>query len=355
MLTIKLNENTNSGMLYAIAYCEDPDIYSEDFWGWDTESDVGYELMEFGSLIQDADVFDSLEAAEDRADDVLSSIFEDEVFIVGLDPYTPHNLTGFIKKIIRDSINESKSIKEGTFHWSDNKAAYEAIKVKNALKKAFNTHVFQDDSQNLYIPFNFWGRKDAEKAGVTIDTVGKFLNSIGYKYTGKSEDDEDVYNYLKDDVKIELYEVNSNRYAIHLDFDSEVDDKLDIDTTSFSSYVNTDDVDAVQDLLLDIVEGRVKTLGGIVISEEDIKNIKKLCGRTLDMYTYDFAGYSDDIVDKVDDYFAMKQYQELHNKHVDESKSIKESGISEVEPVVKFKGKSSHTFTPDKKWEVDFD
>ena len=114
MLTIKLNENTNSGMLYAIAYCEDPDIYSEDFWGWDTESDVGYELMEFGSLIQDADVFDSLEAAEDRADDVLSSIFEDEVFIVGLDPYTPHNLTGFIKKIIRDSINESKSIKEST-------------------------------------------------------------------------------------------------------------------------------------------------------------------------------------------------------------------------------------------------
>ena len=46
------------------------------------------------------------------------------------------------------------------------------------------------------------------------------------------------------------------------------------------------------------------------------------------MYTYDFAGYSDDIVDKIDDYFAMKQYQELHNKHVDESKSIKESNDS---------------------------
>lgn len=347
MLTIKLNENTNSGMLYAIAYCEDPDIYSEDFWGWDTESDVGYELMEFGSLIQDADVFDSLEAAEDRADDVLSSIFEDEVFIVGLDPYTPHNLTGFVKKIIRDSINESKSIKEGTFHWSDNKAAYEAIKVKNALKKAFNTNVFHD-SQNLYIPFNFWGRKDAEKAGVTIDTVGKFLNSIGYKYTGRSEDDEDVYNYLKDDVKIELYEVDysrySGRYAIHLDFDSEVDDKLDIDTTSFSSYVNTDDVDAVQDLLLDIVEGRVKTLGDIVISEEDIKNIKKLCGRTLDMYTYDFAGYSDDIVDKVDDYFAMKQYQELHNKHVDESKSIKEDVDDNI----------TNSYKWDTEWELSF-
>ena len=106
-MIIKLNENTNSGMLYAIAYCEDPDIYSEDFWGWDTESDVGYELMEFGSLIQDADVFDSLEAAEDRADDVLSSIFENEVFIVGLDPYTPHNLTGFVKKITRRTMSEN--------------------------------------------------------------------------------------------------------------------------------------------------------------------------------------------------------------------------------------------------------
>lgn len=72
--------------------------------------------MEFGSLIQDADVFDSLEAAEDRADDVLSSIFEDEVFIVGLDPYTPHNLTGFVKKITRDSINESKFINEELSH-----------------------------------------------------------------------------------------------------------------------------------------------------------------------------------------------------------------------------------------------
>lgn len=37
-----------------------------------------------------------------------------------------------------------------------------------------------------------------------------------------------------------------------------------------------------------------------------------------------------------------------------ESNKIKED-ISSVEPVVKFQGKSSHTFTKDKKWEVDFD
>lgn len=37
-----------------------------------------------------------------------------------------------------------------------------------------------------------------------------------------------------------------------------------------------------------------------------------------------------------------------------ESKKIRE-GISSTEHVVKFQGKSSHTFTKDKKWEVDFD
>lgn len=37
-----------------------------------------------------------------------------------------------------------------------------------------------------------------------------------------------------------------------------------------------------------------------------------------------------------------------------ESRNLKE-GITNTEPVVKFQGKSSHTFTKDKKWEVDFD
>lgn len=37
-----------------------------------------------------------------------------------------------------------------------------------------------------------------------------------------------------------------------------------------------------------------------------------------------------------------------------ESKKLKE-GVTNTEPVVKFQGKSFHTFTKDKKWEVDFD
>lgn len=167
MLTIKLNENTNSGMLYAIAYCEDPDIYSEDFWGWDTESDVGYELIEFGSLIQDADVFDSLEAAEDRADDVLSSIFEDEVFIVGVDPYTPHNLTGFVKKITRDNTTKmgnkyftSESINESSTLSKLVKSGYTRKEIQKFFKDETGLDMTPENSEE----FKKWS--------------AKFLNSI---------------------------------------------------------------------------------------------------------------------------------------------------------------------------------
>lgn len=48
---------------------------------------------------------------------------------------------------------------------------------------------------------------------------------------------------------------------------------------------------------------------------------------------------------------------DVQNKIIDfveESKKLKE-GITNTEPVVKFQGKSSHTFTKDRKWEVDFD
>ena len=246
MLTIKLNENTNSGMLYAIAYCEDPDIYSEDFWGWDTESDVGYELMEFGSLIQDADVFDSLEAAEDRADDVLSSIFEDEVFIVGLDPYTPHNLTGFIKKIIRDSINESKSINE-----------------------EFNIQDYYNQTLNHYNNIS----------SSLADDYDTFENGVELA----------IQDLTDESNKSELFRCN-NREEVKT-----FTDKLS----------NTREYD------------------------------------TLKVYPEVRSGY-----------YAVIDYL---NRLVYRSKSIKESAISRVEPVVKFRGKSSHTFTPDKKWEIDFD
>lgn len=61
--------------------------------------------------------------------------------------------------------------------------------------------------------------------------------------------------------------------------------------------------------------------------------------------------------------YQIKSVQESVNKNrrtdmkinkLLESNKLKE-GITNTEPVVKFQGKSSHTFTKDKKWEVDFD
>lgn len=194
-MLIKLNENVNSGMLYAIAYCEDPDIYSEEFWGWDTESDVGYELVEFGSLIQDADVFDSLEAAEDRADDVLSSIFEDEVFIVGLDPYTPHNLTGFVKKITRPTMDENYCV----YSSSSNDGCYKEFTgtkdecnswIENN-KQRFPTFVnlkIQPESESVK-----WSRDFdiTESKSIKEDTFGY---KSGNRYYGGLPNDEDIFD-----------------------------------------------------------------------------------------------------------------------------------------------------------------
>ena len=110
-MIIKLNETTEpiatGGILYAITITPDPDPLSEDFWCWDYKYDIGYELASFSDLIPEADLFDSLVEAYNRAQDVLDAIYDSKVYIVGLDPYTPHNPTGFVKEITGPSMNEN--------------------------------------------------------------------------------------------------------------------------------------------------------------------------------------------------------------------------------------------------------
>lgn len=67
---------------YAITDCEDPMDYSTDFYKWDTKYDVGYELDTYDELIPYADKCSTLEGAESRAKDVLSTIWDNEVYIV---------------------------------------------------------------------------------------------------------------------------------------------------------------------------------------------------------------------------------------------------------------------------------
>lgn len=67
---------------YAIANCKEPEgIYSE-FWRWDTKYDICFELSTYDELFPYADKCNTLEGAESRAKDVLSTIYEDEVYIV---------------------------------------------------------------------------------------------------------------------------------------------------------------------------------------------------------------------------------------------------------------------------------
>lgn len=67
---------------YAIANCKTPEDYRTDFYKWDTKYDVGYDVDTYDELIEDADKVKTLEQAEDRAKDVLSTVWDNEVHIV---------------------------------------------------------------------------------------------------------------------------------------------------------------------------------------------------------------------------------------------------------------------------------
>ena len=86
---------------YAIANCEEPEGIYEEFLKWDTRYDVGYDLGTYDELMPDADKCRTLAEAEDRAKDVLSTIFDDEVYIVLVheDEEGDMDYTEFIKSV----------------------------------------------------------------------------------------------------------------------------------------------------------------------------------------------------------------------------------------------------------------
>ena len=66
---------------HVIANCKDPESWSTDFYKWNTQFDE-YESDVYEELIPDADKYLTLAQAEARAKDVLSSIWEKEVYII---------------------------------------------------------------------------------------------------------------------------------------------------------------------------------------------------------------------------------------------------------------------------------
>ena len=98
-----LDGDLNVKTWYVIASCECPKDCSTDFWMWDTKYDIGYELNVYDELIPYADKCSTLEEAESQAKDVLSSIWDDEVYIVLVyeDKDGDIDYTEFIKLVSR--------------------------------------------------------------------------------------------------------------------------------------------------------------------------------------------------------------------------------------------------------------
>ena len=78
----KTMKNQKPESWYAIAYCEDSEDCYTHFYKWDTKYGVGYELDTYDELIPNADKCSTLEGAESRAEGVLSTTGDDEVYIV---------------------------------------------------------------------------------------------------------------------------------------------------------------------------------------------------------------------------------------------------------------------------------
>ena len=67
---------------YAIANCKEPEGCRTDFYQWDAKYDIGYDSDAYDELIPDVGKHRTLEEAEDYAKDVLSTIWDEEVYIV---------------------------------------------------------------------------------------------------------------------------------------------------------------------------------------------------------------------------------------------------------------------------------
>ena len=87
---------------YAISNCKEPESWSTDFYKWNTQYDE-YESDVYEELIPDADKYLTLAQAEGRAKDVLSFIWDKEVYIVLVHESEDGDMdaVGFVKKMVR--------------------------------------------------------------------------------------------------------------------------------------------------------------------------------------------------------------------------------------------------------------
>lgn len=98
----KTMKNQKPESWYAIANCEEPESWSTDFYKWNTQFDE-YESDVYEELIPNADKYLTLAQVEGRAKDVLSFIWEKDVYIVLVHESEDGDMDSaeFIKKLSR--------------------------------------------------------------------------------------------------------------------------------------------------------------------------------------------------------------------------------------------------------------
>ena len=117
----------SSAVIYAISNSEEPDIYEDSFWAWDTEEDTGYKLTTIEDAIESRDTFKTIKKATERAIDILDSIEDEEIFVVELDNYSPYNPTGVFKKLPEDASIQIEEDVEQYYVYLDSPAGTELI------------------------------------------------------------------------------------------------------------------------------------------------------------------------------------------------------------------------------------
>ena len=123
----KCEKVTKSDVMYAISNTQEPDIYEDYFWAWDTEEDTGYKLTTIEDAIESRDTFKTIKKATERAIDILDSIEDEEVFVVELDNYSPYNPTGVFKKLPEDASIQIEEDVEQYYVYLDSPAGTELI------------------------------------------------------------------------------------------------------------------------------------------------------------------------------------------------------------------------------------
>ena len=313
--------------------------------GFDASDVDGYTAVE----IKDAE--DNMIQVEVRAelsyDDLMELSNELDPMVQALDrnAYFEPVTSGIMRAYIRKDQSDDIADEEAVAQWTDKINACKSI----------------DDLREVYLIFNDQCDNN-QYSGGTIDAV---LEVVHNKLDALDESLNESES-INEDVNYDDEEQYA--YVVHFDEDGQNMDKW------FYADEKEKAIKYAKEYLID---------GPVLyeIDEDGIENaIDYFFGDEIDEsksivnsgYNPEYSSYIEEVAQRIDageyddtyevcEYVAKKFNKDINtvrddiNKLIRDSKSIKESGISEVEPVVKFKGKSSHTFTPNKKWEVDFD